>query len=1070
MKKLRSLLIVLLGVLFVVALAACGGGDDDDGKFTVTFETYGGTQIEPYRLAEGETIQKPEDPTKDLFTFDGWFADADFTAAYTFGQKMPAHDVTVYARWTSRQSSRILFDAMGGSWGNDENGEPIVLQDIVGTVGSRLKLPADPVYDGYRFVGWYMQSTYEDLFGSSVFPASSITLYARWQSDPNYAYVDFYGNGERIARVPVLKGQKIVDPELFGEEYVSLGWFKNEALTEPYEFGVASSNLSLYTSYYTKGLTIVSGTVTGYTGEYANVVIPSSYEGRSVTMIGENAFAENTNIHTVDLPASVADIEQRAFYRCSYLTDIDISKNVSRLGAYAFFECSRLVSYGDITGVTAIPDGVFLGCKKLPAVTLSENATSIGAQAFADCAALREIVIPARVTALNDGLFDGCTSLTKVALPAALTTFGSRVFVDCGKLSELTLDASNTQFKVLDGNLYRGNGTELLFYACGTKGEKQFRLLEQTQRIAAGAFDANETLESITVGSASVTIACGAFGNMKALTSLTVPALGGTTGYLAYYFGASEAEEDVRNSGFIPETLHSVTLTGAPTMIGDFAFCGAVGLEEVSGLDQVSAIGESAFAYTGLKQFKVPAGLTSLNTSAFQGCSHLEQFTMEGTGTFSVYDGCLYGGTQLRCVPALKTSIEFKEGTTEIANSAFSESHVEEVVIPESVTFIDYAAFRICNYLKSLTVPFIGSRPNQLNYMGYIFGSTVTLVDQTDSDGNEYRGMEIANGSMIPTSLQTIKITSKQTSVPDAAFAYFRGLENVVFADGSAIASIGAYAFYSTAIRTWDFTGITSIFEGAFREGSLKEVSLPATLQSFGYAAFRGIEPLEKITLAEGITEIGIQAFYASGETNSSSSHGIALHSNYSGELVIPSTVTEIGSDAFFGIGMLFDGSNRNAPNEKFSVRFARNAEGNTALRVIGDGAFAYSALRTVEIPESVEEVGVQAFLYNDSLKTVTFGSAEKTSKLNKIGGLGFAGCVALTDFTMYVPGLVTMELYENKLSQTNSEYWDIFREASKTFTIRVPQAQVDTYKAADNWKTYANRIVAIGAAEGGGN
>ena len=103
-------------------------------------------------------------------------------------------------------------------------------------------------------------------------------------------------------------------------------------------------------------------------------------------------------------------------------------------------------------------------------------------------------------------------------------------------------------------------------------------------------------------------------------------------------------------------------------------------------------------------------------------------------------------------------------------------------------------------------------------------------------------------------------------------------------------------------------------------------------------------------------------------------------------------------------------------------------------------------------------EIGLQSFLYCDSLTKVEFGSATEKSALTTIGPLAFSGCSALEDVTMHVDELVTMELYD--YSSTTRR--DVFYSASSKFIIHVPQNMVETYRTADNWKTYSNRIEAI--------
>lgn len=65
---------------------------------TVSFVTNGGTEVTEQTIRTGYTVLKPEDPTRDGFEFEGWFADEAFTNAYDFETKIKA-DVTLYAKW-----------------------------------------------------------------------------------------------------------------------------------------------------------------------------------------------------------------------------------------------------------------------------------------------------------------------------------------------------------------------------------------------------------------------------------------------------------------------------------------------------------------------------------------------------------------------------------------------------------------------------------------------------------------------------------------------------------------------------------------------------------------------------------------------------------------------------------------------------------------------------------------------------------------------------------------------------------------------------------------------------------
>lgn len=1056
-KVLISLLCVLLAaaIVLTVVLVVCLG---DKKKYTFTFETNGGTEIAPYTLSKGDKIERPADPEKDLFTFSGWYADEALTEMFTFGQKMPAHDVTVYAAWASQKSSRVVFNANGGGW-TDEEGQTSVTQSEVGIVGSAFRTPADPVYEGYRFGGWCTDEGGEQPFTSTAFPEESLTLYARWDRDPSYAYITYMGNGDRIGLIPVKKGEPVTEPQFFGGDIETAGWCTDQNLTNRYEFGGAAANdVTLYTSYWTRGLEISGSRVVRYNGDSANVVIPNLYGGQTVIEVGDGAFAEKTRVVSVDLPDTVGRIGNSAFYRCDHLATINLNQKVALLGSYAFFGCSRLASFGDISGVTSIPEGLFVGCVKLTAVTLSENTTAIGAQAFADCSALTEIVIPDRVTALSDGVFDGCTALEKVALPASLNSFGSNVFTGCANLKELTLPESNTAFDLTDGALTRSG--ELLYFVGAMSERTAFTVPDGITRIVRGAFDGNATIEEITVGN-GVNITCGALSGMKALRTLTVPALGGGagSGYLAYYFGAARAETSSL-SGYLPETLQTVTLTGSPTAVADYAFIGAAGLREVNGLENVTSVGKYAFAYTGLRTFAVAPTLTAIGEGAFTGCGSLLEFTMEGSSTaFSVHEDCLYNGngTTLLAVPSAKTAVSFPDTIETIESYAFSASMVEEVVIPASVQSIGFAAFSNCASIRRITVPYIGDNARH-NYLAYIFGAEILIATNT-FDGEVRKSISPTNPpSSIPRTLEEVTVDREYTTVPDGAFALFPGLKKVNFT-GSTITGYGAFSFYQTGVEEMDFTGVDTIGDGAFRETALTSVSLPSTLTSFGYAAFALLADLESIELAEGITEIAPLAFNAYAYTTDTITDEeiTAFRSSVDCRVVIPSTVQKIGTSAFYGVGMTYDGEIRNVPNEHFEIVFAETG-GTTALTEIGVNAFACSSLRTIALPATVRTVGENAFSGCTALRTVTFGTAEKGSALQTLGSLCFEGCTALQSLTMYAGSVVTM---------TMSGTRDIFDGASEEFTVYVTAETLEAFRTAAGWSKYAQKIVAV---EGGAN
>ncbi len=68
--------------------------------YTVSFETNGGSAVADITAEAGSTIEKPEDPTRDGFTFAGWYTDEDCTEAWDWDSDVVTGDTVLYAKWT----------------------------------------------------------------------------------------------------------------------------------------------------------------------------------------------------------------------------------------------------------------------------------------------------------------------------------------------------------------------------------------------------------------------------------------------------------------------------------------------------------------------------------------------------------------------------------------------------------------------------------------------------------------------------------------------------------------------------------------------------------------------------------------------------------------------------------------------------------------------------------------------------------------------------------------------------------------------------------------------------------
>lgn len=101
MRKILSF-IALLTIALV--LVACG-----KTTYTVTFESNGGSAVPQAVVEEGKLLVEPTDPTKDGFSFDGWFKESALTTEWVFDTDVVTQNITLYAKWMA--SDQGLVDA-----------------------------------------------------------------------------------------------------------------------------------------------------------------------------------------------------------------------------------------------------------------------------------------------------------------------------------------------------------------------------------------------------------------------------------------------------------------------------------------------------------------------------------------------------------------------------------------------------------------------------------------------------------------------------------------------------------------------------------------------------------------------------------------------------------------------------------------------------------------------------------------------------------------------------------------------------------------------------------------------
>ena len=295
--------------------------------------------------------------------------------------------------------------------------------------------------------------------------------------------------------------------------------------------------------------------------------------------------------------------------------------------------------------------------------------------------------------------------------------------------------------------------------------------------------------------------------------------------------------------------------------------------------------------------------------------------------------------------------------TTKIVGSTTSSTNstLTSVVIPNTVTSIETYAFRYFSNLNNVVIP-----------------NSVTSIG-----ASAFRGC---------TSLESVTIGSSVTSIGASAFQGCTSLESATI--GSGVTTIGAYAF----------SGCTS----------LASITIPNSVTTIGEYAFQICTSLANITIPNSVTSLGLNPFdrCTNLDTFVVSSGNLVYSTLDNGNLLmmgtrvvafapygitdysIPNSVTEIGSDAFYGCSGL---TNITIPNSVTSI-----------------GTYAFSgctSITTFTIPKTVIEIGDYALKF--------------TSKASDVGSVTFYFDGTVSEWTFGTTGKIFGGLSSNDQSVT---------------------------------------------------
>ncbi|MEG0324528.1 MAG: InlB B-repeat-containing protein, partial [Raoultibacter sp.] len=141
-------------------------------SYTLSFDTQEGSAPPESKLVVvGDKVAPVGDPEKTGCTFNGWFKEAECINAWIFSKDtMPAHDLTLYASWSTSVLT-VTFQTNGGS----------AIDPAKVDYGAKLTAPTPPLRQGYTFVGWYRDRTLAIPWNFTTDTVTdNIELFAKW--------------------------------------------------------------------------------------------------------------------------------------------------------------------------------------------------------------------------------------------------------------------------------------------------------------------------------------------------------------------------------------------------------------------------------------------------------------------------------------------------------------------------------------------------------------------------------------------------------------------------------------------------------------------------------------------------------------------------------------------------------------------------------------------------------------------------------------------------------------------------------------------------------------------------
>lgn len=453
---------------------------------------------------------------------------------------------------------------------------------------------------------------------------------------------------------------------------------------------------------------------------------------KQYTVTGLNvSFRDNKTLEKVVLPSTINSINDRQFFSCSNLIEINLS-NVTAIGYAAFTSCSKLKSV-DLSSCTNLEGESFHDCYSLESVGDLSKLEVVNAWTFGSCVSLKSVTLSSNCKEIGEAAFFSCYNMKTVGDLSACTKINENAFNACRSLTSVNLSSCE----------YIGGSA---FYACGSL--TSIGDLSKCKSIESVAFNGCNQILEITFASATEPSTLG-----DNLALAQYPVIRVPDGLVEAYKSA-DVWSDLKHRiiGFGATTDYTITTDKANNK-DIFSLIGEDNLANVVSLKVTGDIG--GFDVIMLRDKMVNLHKLDLSDAKIVGDEtvYYENYcTKDNVVTNSMF----YKLGKL-------TEVKLPSGITKIAESAFQNcSNLRNIEIPNNVTTIEDNAFRGCGALASVSFP---------SNLKSIVGAAFAYCTSLKSVSLPTRLETIGGSAFSDSGLETIEVPSSVLNIGDYAFA-----------------------------------------------------------------------------------------------------------------------------------------------------------------------------------------------------------------------------------------------------------------------------------------------------------